>query len=359
MDVVPLYDEQQQQNEALFDAVPICKFLEHLNPFETDITMGFEEVGHAYTFQNKLLGEEVSSSFGGGSAPLMSVTGLVSLVFEKPDFKKIAERVFSNRDVMERKYPDCKSVEDILELWSAGATNGTAMHARFETLANFIESERPYRSPTEALEAFSRLSPFPELMYWKQIIRYFKLDQGARFYRTELKVCYEEVNCVGQIDCVIEVERDRYILVDWKRCKGGLQMPPRNPQKPLAECARASRGRVLPEFECLRNINSVTYGVQLSLYRRLFEESSPGKRIVGMVLVVIDSTRIGSEEALSFHEVPGDAVTDALTDKRTFIYDNAVNELFRHRAENILETYYSTLTKKAREQLQKIVNNKK
>jgi hypothetical protein len=79
--------------------------------------------------------------------------------------------------------------------------------------------------------------------------------------------------------------------------------------------------------------------------------------------VVIDSSRIGSDDALTFHEIPevvDDVVKDGVVkdgvvkDKKTFIYDNAVNALFQHRAEVILETYYSTLTKKAREELKKI-----
>ena len=104
-----------------------------------------------------------------------------------------------------------------------------------------------------------------------------------------------------------------------------MEVAPANPRMNIRDMSPASRGTLLPFFEKQRNINSVRYGVQLAIYKRLFELSNPGKKVIGLILIVINSQRIGQPNPVEFMEVPIDK------------YSRGVDEMLGLRARNILD----------------------
>lgn len=343
----------------------------------------FEVKGHHYFAYNDFLGVEVSTKEGHGTAPIISTTTLLKDYFPSPDFDEIAARVWNheeNRHKMEHdvtyKYFGCKSIEDIKAIWAKGAVYGTKMHEHFEDLCNLIEYDKQQQqthdqpiimnmdvaktctntnAPTikDVLEqakgthekslrlgtmmhlyAQKRLEGYTEKQYFVDFVTRFKLyDPNGRysFYRTELMLYHNVLNISGMIDCLLyDKQTDSYVIVDWKRCKGGVKGDPKNPKKKVHELPPKYRGARLPAFEALRNHNYNKYGCQLTMYKNMFEQMT-GKRVSAMYLVVVDSAKMGRRDALSIQPVPVDK------------FQHCIVQVCIARANHILSSYQDTL----------------
>ena len=187
------------------------------------------------------------------------------------------------------------------------------------------------------LYAQAKLEGYQEKMYLFMFLEKFKLldpNSGINFFRTELLMWHEVLHISGMIDALIyDKNTNTYIIVDWKRCKGGVKGDPdpsNKRTKPVHLLAPSGRGQGLPAFEKLRNHNGNKYGCQLTLYKHMFEHMT-GEKVSAMYIIVIDSTKIGKANALDIQEVP-------LTK-----YDECIRQVFEDRARNMLARYEDTL----------------
>jgi hypothetical protein len=183
----------------------------------------------------------------------------------------------------------------------------------------------------------SRMEGYQEKMYLFMFLEKFKIldtNSGVNFYRTEMLMWHNVLHISGMIDGLLyDKNTDSYIIVDWKRCKGGVKGDPdpnNSRTKRVEDLKPSGRGQGLPAFELLRNNNANKYGCQLTLYKKMFEHMT-GKRISGMYLVVIDSEKLGKANALDIQEVP-------LTK-----FDECIRQVFENRAREMLSTFQNTL----------------
>lgn len=292
---------------------------------------------------SKYLIDWVTSKEGCGSLPIISSTTILKKYFPEPDFSDMAFKVFAkaeNRILMETdpsyKYYGCTCVQDILDLWSRGATDGTKMHNVFEDFANLVEHDRHNGEESKLFEQLyydAQFEGYNEKAYFLEFCQKFGITEGKRrFWRTEILFWHDVLHCSGMADGVVyDTETDSYILIDWKRVKGGLKKDPKNPRKPTRELKLGSRAGGLPAFEEFRNTNLHKYSTQLTIYKHLFERTFPDKKISGLYLVVVDSLKLGKPDALEIFEVP-------LTK-----YDEAVGQAFVARAREILDAHGDAL----------------
>lgn len=305
----------------------------------------FQEEGHFYWAFSKYYNTLISTDDGAGGLPLISATGVLGKYF-KFDREGIALKIWNNpekRHAMEydvtNPYYGCKGVEDIIGKWSGGSEAGTKMHACFEDMANLVEYDKDHPPEQGAkllqhLYVSEKLEGYTEKAYFYEFVKMFKIDDpasGMRFHRTELLMWHDVLHLTGTIDGLLyNAKDDSYVIIDWKRLKGGLQCDPKNPAKPVHMLAPSGRGQGLPAFECLRNNNGNKYGCQLALYKKMFEHMT-GKRVSGMYLVVVDSKKLGKKGALKVHEVPLNK------------YDEAIRQAFEERARDMLARCEKTL----------------
>lgn len=338
----------------------VKRYLSEKNALETDRSITFEEEGHLYRALSPYSGQWVSKYDGGGSIPVESVTGLIGNYFPKTDFTFIARRVLNSAKHKELVFSDssyryyrCTSVVDIQRVWGRGAEEGTRMHAAFEDLANIAAFELDQRSDESTVASIdesddgndddrrlelayvAETNPrLPEYRYFNAFLRYFGVREGRHeLYRTEYSMFHPELQIAGMIDGLLyDPDYDGYIIFDYKRTRNGLAKPPLNPKKPVHELSSNSRGMLLPELRKSRNLPIIKYGIQLTLYKNMFERMHPRKRILGLYLVVVDSERIGKRQALEIISVPLDR------------HQQAVDEIFDARARRIVSEYHQTMT---------------
>lgn len=319
------------------------RFLKEKNKEEiSDELIRFEDVGHRYWVYNTFLKEWVTNKDGCGTAPLISATSILNTYFPSTDFSRMAINIWNNtenRIKMETdstyKYFGCKSIEDILAKWANGASEGTKMHNIFEDLANLIEYGREHPTAQDVLSLYlcgDKLQGYQEIRYFFKAMELLKVDGiKRRVYRTEFLMANPTLSISGMADGLLyDVEDDSYIIIDHKRVKGGLKGDPKN-GKPIDKLSPSGRGQILPSFERLRKNSMNIYGCQLTLYKHLFEGMFPGRRVSGMYLIVVDSTKIGDDKALTIHEVPLNK------------YDENIAEVFHKRAFDILSDYSHSL----------------
>lgn len=223
-------------------------------------------------------------------------------------------------------YYGMKSAEDIIYKWGAGAREGTAMHAAFEDLTNLVAYEMDRPAGDSSLTAdYKVTNPRSEYIFFDEFCVRMGVRSGEReFYRTEMLMFDDRLHISGMADTFLyDKKTGGYIITDFKRMKGGLPSDPAKPRKPIESLAANSRGQNLPAFECLRNHSGNKYGCQLTLYKRLFEYMYPDRKVVGMFLVVIDSSKLDGD-ALQIHEVPMGK------------YETCIDQAFGQRALDIL-----------------------
>ena len=317
--------------------VETIRYLEK-NPVEGSDQIKFQDEGHKYWARSKYYDDWVSNSDGLGGLPLVSATGVLDKYFHF-DRYGIALRIWNNPEKrhamkydMTYDYYGCESVDDIVNKWSKGAVEGTKLHAHYEDMANILEYDKDH-PPDQGVKLMrhlydeEKLTGFTEKTYFYEFVKKFGLDDpssGMSFYRTELLLWHDVLHLSGTIDGLLyNAKDDSYVIVDWKRCKGGVKGDPKNPKKPVHLLAPQGRGFGLPAFEKLRNNSMNRYGCQLTFYKKLFEHMT-GKRISGLYLVAIDSKLIGKKNALKIHHVP-------LTK-----YDECIRQAFEERAREML-----------------------
>jgi hypothetical protein len=319
------------------------RFLETLNSIPDGDKIKFEEVGHKYFAYSKYYTDWVSKEEGLGGLPIVSATGVLDKYFhfDRDGLALNIWKVPGNRHKMLHdptyKYYGCTSVSDIIDKWSGGAIEGTKMHAIYEDLANLVEYDKA--NPDQAsglmmnLYAEATLGGYHEKAYFYEFVKQFKLDDpssGMHFHRTELKLWHDVLHFTGTIDALLYNKRDNsYIIVDWKRCGGGVKLEGLN-LRPARQLAVKSRGRGLEAFEGMRNSKLNRYGCQLTLYARLFEHMT-GERISALYIVSVDSKKIGARSALKLIDIPMDK------------YKEAIRQAFEERAREMLSTCDSTL----------------
>lgn len=288
------------------DIVPV-RYLETKNKTDYDKKIKFEEENHVYYIFNEYLGDYVSKYNGYGMMKLDSVTTILGQFF-KSTFEDLSISWWNNPDIRKRmsdphhptygKYAACKSPADIRDVWAEGARLGTKMHNHFEDLGNLLEYDRDHEKYHYMDYVKEHMKDYIEYKFFKRFSNYFGLETGKhKIWRTEFRMFFQELNIAGTIDGLLyDPATDTYKIYDYKRAKGGVKCPPKNPKKPVHKLSEGGRGRKLPSFQCTRSCTLYKYGIQLSLYRRMFENMFPGKKISGLYLIVVDSAKIDKDD---------------------------------------------------------------
>lgn len=320
------------------------RYLQTLNREEaSDELIKFADEGHRYWAFSPFYKEWITNDGCEGGPPLVSTTTLLGNYWSPIDFKQLAAKIWNNQDnriKMETdityKYFGCKSVDDILAKWSTGSTLGTKMHNHFEDMANVVEWARKHGDADGSLMALYQNrnvdDGYQEVRYFFEACEQLGITSGKRkFWRTEFLMCHNVLHISGMADGILyDEEEDHYVIIDWKRVGGGLKGDPVN-GKPVSQLSEASRGRILPSFEALRKHDTNKYGCQLTMYKHMFEFMFPDKKIGKIFLVVVDSKKVGKDDALKIHEVPLNK------------YDQCIKEVFEHRAKDIMDLHSSSV----------------
>lgn len=319
------------------------RYLQLKNELSYDKLISFIEEDHVYNVYSEYFNAIVNKYNGNVSLPLKSVTETVGQFFTS-NFDEVASRIWNkpeNRLKMRTdptyKYFGCASPHDIRKIWSKAADAGTKMHGHFEDLANLYEYKKDHPEDIAYFEYVDQMmKSYEEYKYFVKFCKDFGFDDNKRkFFRTELCLCHPELNLSGMIDgLVYNVEKKGYEIIDYKRMKNGLKRVPKNPRKPIEEMSPGSRGHILPSLMKTRNMAIEKYGIQLSMYRYMFERLYPDKKIIGMYLIVVDSLKIPDDNALEIVEIPLD-------------YNNQrILEIFQHRAHDILNNCGNNIPRK-------------
>lgn len=323
------------------------RYLEKKNKLKYDDLIEFIDEGHIYNVYSEYFNMVLNKFEGGGSLPLRSVTETVGIYFNS--YYKIDDpiEVWNNVDCRIRMETDenyvyygCKSPSDIKNRGGKGASLGTRMHNYFEDLANLYAYNKDRPENREYYKYVEKhMSNYSEYQYFKMFCDIFGFDSGKReFFRTEFCMFHPELNISGMIDGIVyNKETQGYEIIDYKRCSGGVKLP--KFKKSFDQLADNSKGKVLPSLKQCRNITITKYGIQLSIYRYMFERMYPGKKITGLYLIVVDSRKIPKPSAFEIVEIP-------LTR-----HDQHIFEIFQHRATNILEKKSNTLPKELHSEL--------
>ena len=307
-----------------------------------DELIKFAETDHIYTAFNPFVHEFIKSRVvWNGVAPLISTTEFIGTFFPKVDFGALAIRTWnsvSRRIEMEMdvesKYKGCTSVKDIEAVWSQGRILGTKMHEQFEDLSNLFQYEKDnFDKPIERL--IGNTAIFPERRHFFEYLDYFEMQYGKHeFFRSELLFYDPIIHLSGCADTILyKPEDDTYVITDFKRMKTKLKRDPLRSKKSVKELGPGSKGKLLPAFKNVRNNACNKYGIQLTLYKHLFERMNPGKKISGLYLVVVSADKIGTDDALEIINIP-------LTK-----FDSCIRQAFRYRAEHLLATSHMYLPK--------------
>ena len=319
----------------------ITRYLSKRNKLEYDEDISFIEEDHVYNVRSEYFPDLILSKYNGGSSlPFNSVTTFISKYFPST-FDELALKIWNNLENRVRmesdityKYYGCKSFADIKKIWNRGAELGTKMHGHFEDLANLFAylKDHPGDSAYENY-VVTEMSKYDEFRYFKHFCEVFGLNNNKRdFFRTELSMFHPELHVSGMIDgLVYNREKNGFEIIDYKRSKGGVKPPPKNPRKDVKDLSASSRGQILPSIMMLRNIPIVKYGLQLSLYRYMLGRLYPNYKIIGLYLISIDSELIemdvkhNSFNAFEIIQIPLEQ------------YNQPVLEIFQQRAKDILD----------------------
>ena len=316
----------------------------------------FVEKEHHYHAYNRYLNMWVSSLDGGTSLlPIVSVTKLLERYFPSHfNLVEIAQKILSSEENTYRihndptyKYYRLDTIEKIQKKWDEGKELGTAMHAVFEYLSNVLEYERDNDINEHQLREVYK--DVPEIQYFKEYCDRMGITSGDRvFYRSEILLYHDELNICGTADTILFDKRTGgYIITDFKRVNGGLVSDPVHPKKSIEDLAPSAKGVELPAFRNLRNHSTNKYGCQLTLYKMIFEHMYPNKRIIGLYLIVIDSSKISKKDALKIVEVPLNK------------YDECIHQLYSQRALDILVPNNETLPQPLLVKLDEIYESRK
>jgi hypothetical protein len=265
----------------------------------------------------------VSTDTGLGGLPLVSASGILDKYFIFGG-GGAAIRVWNNPEARHKmeyddknKYHDCKCLADVEEVMNRPMYAGTKMHEHFEDLCNLFEYNKAHPG-TNLDQYLEGLKEYPEKAYFFDFVNAFKMTEPNAdivFYRTELMLYHEVLHLTGTIDALLYNKRDNsYIIVDWKRCKGGVKGDPdpnRSGTKAVCDLAPSGRGARLEVFRNMRNNTMNRYGSQLTFYKNLFENMT-GERVSAMYIVAVDNTKIGKKAAFKIHNIPLDKYQEGI-----------------------------------------------
>ena len=321
------------------------RYLEKKNYLEKhDALIKFFEEDHIYKAFNPFVMEWIiSKQEHAGIQPMISSTEFLSQFFTKFDFKSLALRTWNNiekRIEMEMdinsKYAGCKNVQDVQKVWSRGAELGTIMHARMEDMSNLVQYELDnHDKPIERVIANG--PDFPEREHFFEYLDHFGIASGQHeFFRSELLFYDPILHLSGCADTILFKPKDgTYVITDFKRLKKKIDRDPQNPrQKDVSKLSESGRGKLLPSFINTRNNSCNKYGLQLTLYKHLFERMNPGKKVSSIHLVVVNSSLIGEKGCLEIVEIP------------LHKFDKHIEEAFKYRAEELLGNSHKFLPTK-------------
>lgn len=319
------------------------RYLEGRNPMSQDNDIVFHEEGHVYECYNHLLNKKVSSKDDGELIiAVESVTTILRMFFKEVDFSQFSFAVWNkpeNRVRMQTdttyKYFGCTSIADIEAIWAQGAILGTKMHAVFEDISNIMEYERDQNDTTVigkyTTEYIKENHPkYVETKYFNMFVKRFGLsiapDSNRSFFRTEFRMYDPILQLSGTIDgLVYDKEKDGYIIYDFKRSKRVRPEP-----KKIRTTNPDSFGMHLPSWKKVYKANINTYGLQMSLYRFMFENIYK-KKIIGLTLVLVDNELIPRDDALRLVNIPVNK------------FDEQIRELVAHRSSFIYGQYNDKL----------------
>ncbi len=319
------------------------KYLEHKHFHEKhDKLIKFEEIGHKYNAFNPFVQEFIPSKVEWNNIlPMKSATEFLGQFFPSVDFKHLALKTWNNIEKriememdVESRYSGCKSVEDIQKVWGQGAILGTEMHARYEDLSNLFQYEKDnHDKPIEKI--VENTTNFPERSYFFEYLDYFQMQYGKHeFFRSELLFYDPILHLSGCADTILYKPEDgTYVITDFKRVKTKLPRDPVRPKKSIKDIGPGSKGQLLPAFKKVRNNASNKYGIQLTLYKHLFQRMHPKKKVSALYLIVVRADKIGTDQALEIINIP-------LTK-----FDSCIKQAFRYRAEQMLATSHVHLPK--------------
>lgn len=331
------------------------RYLEQKNKDEYDDRIFFEEEDHIYNVKSEYFGDKVLNKYNGElSLPLKSVTEFTGVFFNSFFDKNRAQKIWNDvkcRFRMEYDksytYYGVKSLEQLEFILSEGPRMGTQMHAYFEDLANLFEYRRDHPEDQGYMEYVEEhLKEYVEYKFFKKFIHEFGIVSGKRkFYRTEYKMFHPELNISGMIDGILyNEEKGGYEIIDYKRCQGGVR--PYKLTKAFEDYSDKSKGMNTPSLKKLLNFSIIKYGIQLSLYRYMFQRMHPDKKIVGMYLIVVDSKKVKANklhEAFQIIEIP------------LHKHDVNILEMFQYRAREIMQECGDRLPNELYEELKAIV----
>ena len=321
-----------------FDSMHL-RFLKHTNSYEiSDEKIRFFDEDHIYQAYSPYFKEWISTKSSGGGPMIVSTTTFLSKFWPQTDFRRLAANVWNKEENRIRmlndvtyKYFGCKSIKDIENLWKQGRDLGTQMHNHFENCANILEWARKNKDNDGSLMNLyvQRNQNFPEIKHFFEACQQLDILSGNRvFWRTEMLMFNPCLHISGMADGILYDKcTDSYIIIDWKRLKGGLKGDPKIRATPIEKLKPSGKGLHYAPFQQLRKHDENKYGCQLTLYKHLFQGMFPEKRVSAMYLVVVNS----STDELTIHEVPLNK------------YDACVQCAFFDRAKELMDTFGNDL----------------
>lgn len=313
----------------------MTRFLEFCNPITNEDKVKFVEEGHGYTVKSRFYPGVTISNLPETNdkrlPQIVSTTVIKKLYFQPFRREFIARRTLHGKTFSERrndptyKYYGCRSLDDIFRKWEDAMFKGTVMHAAFEDLANLIELERRTGPPGERLFQLDKRHKlvrsgtresiwnyvnarenFPEARYFFEFCQRMRMHVSGPtrfvFFRTELSMWNEVLHLSGTIDALLyDTKARHFIIADWKRVSDGIQTDPVN-GSPAHMISPGSRGLRLPFFMNLRSNSYNEYAFQTTIYRHMFETMT-GEPVGDLMLVAVNSNKIGQNDALMIHAI--------------------------------------------------------
>lgn len=310
------------------------RYLEEKNKDKYDELINFEEEEHIYFAKSEYFGDKILSKRNGDkSLPLKSVTEFTKVFFNSYYDNDRARKTWNDLNCRLRMkndktyvYYGINSLEELEFKMSEGRRMGTKMHGHFEDMANLYEYRRDHPED-EAYMAYvdEHMKSYKEYKFFQKFINEFGITKGTRrFWRTEYKMFHPELHISGMIDGILYNEVLKgYEIIDYKRCQGGVR--PYFLTKPFSEYSDNSKGKICPSLQKLLNRSIITYGIQLSLYRYMFQRMHPDKKVVGMYIISVDSKKLDKDGGLEIISIPLNR------------HDQNIYEMFQYRANEILE----------------------
>lgn len=239
----------------LVDSVMGIDYLAQTNPHPRDSRIHFDEGPHIYTID--------------GKADYTSVTTWNHSHFEQFDADAIITKMMTSPKWSQNKYFG-KTPDEIKEMWEVNrdqaAKAGTEMHYDIECFYN------------NCLPEDFDWNACPERRYF---MKFYKLYDYLKPYRTEWTVFHEELKLAGSIDMTFLNEKGDVVIYDWKRSRG------------IEKSNRFGKYSTTSCIDHLPDTNFWHYSLQLNVYAFILE-SKYGVKVDSLFLVCLHPDNINS-----------------------------------------------------------------